>query len=308
MDAADGWRQPALTVAVDNVHMHYKVRASQASPQSPAKTRLARAVTGRRAAVVVRALGGVSLAASRGESVGIIGANGSGKSTLLRAIAGLETPSRGQVLSASTPVLLGVNAALLPELSGAENAILGCLAMGLSPSRAREVLPDILDLAGIGASIDLPMKTYSSGMGSRLRFAIAAAAHPQILLIDEALGTGDASFSARSQSTMDELRREAGTVFLVSHAAQTIEEMCSRAVWLHKGKVVLDGPAEETARRYRLWAWSIAQGDLDKASGLFREAIEDGRDDGVTFATRDSRGNPPRHVRRKPAGAARARR
>lgn len=307
MAAADPWDRPALTVAVDNVHMHYKVRASRSDPKAPSIARFTRAITGRRPEVIVRALGGVTLSASRGESVGIIGANGSGKSTLLRAIAGLETPSRGRVLSASTPVLLGVNAALLPELSGAENAVLGCLAMGLSPARAREVLPDILALAGIGASIDLPMKTYSSGMGSRLRFAIAAAAQPQILLIDEALGTGDASFSARSQSTMDELRREAGTVFLVSHAAQTIEEMCSRAVWLHKGKVVLDGPAEETARRYRLWAWSIAQGDLDKASGLFREAIEDGRDDPVAFTTRDSQKTPPRHARRQSGGVSRAR-
>lgn len=308
MVEADPWDRPALTVAVDTVHMHYKVRASQSDPQAPPIARFTRAITGRRPEVIVRALGGVTLSASRGESIGIIGANGSGKSTLLRAIAGLETPSRGRVLSASTPVLLGVNAALLPELSGAENAVLGCLAMGLSPERAREVLPDILALAGIGASIDLPMKTYSSGMGSRLRFAIAAAAQPQILLIDEALGTGDASFSARSQSTMDELRREAGTVFLVSHAAQTIEKMCSRAVWLHRGKVVLDGPAEETARRYRLWAWSLAQGDPDKASGLFREAVEDGRDDRIAFVSRDARRTPPRHARRPGASTSRARR
>lgn len=306
MDVADPWDGSALTVAVDSVHMHYKVRASQTTLPTSGPARLIGKVVGRRPGVIVRALGGVSLAASRGESVGIIGANGSGKSTLLRAIAGLEPPSRGRILSASTPVLLGVNAALLPELSGAENAVLGCLAMGLSPDRAHDLLPDILELAGIGASIDLPMKTYSSGMGSRLRFAIAAAAQPQILLIDEALGTGDASFSARSQSTMDELRREATTVFLVSHAAQTIEEMCSRAVWLHKGKVVLNGPAEETARRYRLWAWSIAQGDTDKAAGLFREAIEDGRAEHITFMSRDSRRTPPRHARAQSAGVLRA--
>ena len=116
------------------------------------------------------------------------------------------------------------------------------------------------------------MKTYSSGMGARLRFAIAASARPEILLIDEALATGDAATKERSEARMAEIRRDAGTIFLVSHAAQTIEEMCTRAIWLHKGEMVLDGPAYETARAYRWWAWNVAKGEHAKAEKLLRDA------------------------------------
>jgi len=131
---------------------------------------------------------------------------------------------------------------------------------------------DIVDFSGVGDFINLPMKTYSSGMGARLRFAIAASARPEILLIDEALATGDAATKERSEARMAEIRREAGTIFLVSHAAQTIEEMCTRAIWLHKGEMVLDGPAYETARAYRWWAWNVAKGEHAKAEKLLRDA------------------------------------
>jgi len=132
-------------------------------------------------------------------------------STLLRVMGGLETPTSGTVSARSTPVLLGVNAALVPELSGERNVRLGCLAMGLTPQQIEAIIPQVIELAGIGKAIYRPMKTYSSGMSSRLRFAIAAAANPDILLIDEALSTGDAAFKERSENKMTELRRAAGT-------------------------------------------------------------------------------------------------
>jgi teichoic acid transport system ATP-binding protein len=201
-----------------------------------------------------------------------VGHNGSGKSTLLRVMAGLETPTRGTVLATETPSFLGVNAALLPELSGLANVRLGLLAMGKQPDEVTASLPEVLELAGIGRSIHLPMKTYSSGMAARLRFAIAAAARPHILLIDEALATGDAASKDRSEKKLAEIRSDAGTIFLVSHAAQTIEEMCTRAIWLHEGQMVADGPAYETARAYRWWAWNIAKGETEKAAGLLEDA------------------------------------
>ena len=215
-----------VTVAVSNVHMHYRVASSERESRTSASklSNLVGAVTGNRSQVLVRALAGVSFAARRGESVGIIGTNGSGKSTLLRVIAGLETPTRGEVLAADPPVLLGVNAALVPELSGEQNVRLGCLAMGLSPDEADRLSPAIVELAGIEKAIYLPMKTYSSGMAARLRFAIAAASNPKILLIDEALSTGDAAFKERSEERMNALLAHAGTVFLVSHAAQVVED------------------------------------------------------------------------------------
>ena len=259
------------TVMVRNLSVHYRVPTSKRDGR---RGRVAHAVAslGWSRNVTVRAVNDVTFVARSGESIGVLGHNGSGKSTLLRVIAGLETPTRGTVLASATPSLLGVNAALVPDMSGMANVRLGLLAMGKTPHQVDKAIPDVVDLAGLGDSIHLPMKTYSSGMGARLRFAIAASARPEILLIDEALATGDAATKERSEARMAEIRREAGTIFLVSHAAQTIEEMCTRAIWLHKGEMVLDGPAYETARAYRWWAWNVAKGEHAKAEKLLRDA------------------------------------
>ncbi|KGN35680.1 ABC transporter ATP-binding protein [Knoellia subterranea] len=260
------------TVSVRRLSVHYRVSSSEVERGWVSRReRLARRLGWNRI-VTVRAVNDVSFVARAGESIGIVGHNGSGKSTLLRVIAGLETPTTGDVLATSTPTFLGVNAALMPELSGMENIRLGLLAMGHTPREVRKIVPDVLQLAGIGDAIHRPMKTYSSGMGARLRFAIAASDRPEILLIDEALATGDVASKERSEARMAEIRRQAGTVFLVSHAAQTIEEMCTRAIWLHQGEMILDGPAYEVARAYRWWAWNLAKGEVAKANGLLEDA------------------------------------
>ncbi|KUG58485.1 hypothetical protein AVL62_11335 [Serinicoccus chungangensis] len=216
----------------------------------------------------------MSFVAHAGETIGIVGTNGSGKSTLLRLIAGLDFPSGGRVLARAQPMLLGVSAALQPELSGAENARLGLLSLGFTPSQVTETLPRVFEIAGIGDAVYRPMNTYSSGMGARLRFAIAAAAEPEILLLDEVLSTGDAASAQRAEARMTEIRARAGTVFLVSHAAQTIEEMCTRALWIHEGNLIQDGEASATARAYRWWAWNVAKGEHDTAAELLRETTE----------------------------------
>ncbi|MDT0165808.1 ABC transporter ATP-binding protein [Actinotalea sp. AC32] len=285
-----------VTVAVSDIHVRYSVASGEAAARLPRGERLVRRLVGRPPAVLVRAVAGVSLAARAGESIGLVGLNGSGKSTLLRIIAGLERPLRGVVYARSTPVLLGVNAALQPELSGAQNVLLGCLAMGLTPDEAREQFSTIVDLADIGPSIHLPMNTYSSGMGARLRFAIALAVRPDILLIDEALATGDASFKERSRDRMNEMRKGAGTVFLVSHAAQTVEEECTRAIWLHKGRLVMDGDAVEVARKYRWFAWNLAKGERAKAAALLEEAFLEGYDTEIDFVHPPAPGAQPRHA------------
>src|SRR5699024_1297082 len=177
------------TVAVDKVSVRYETSSSEAYASGGGlRGRLASALPNRNR-ITVNALRGVSFAARHGELIGIVGQNGSGKSTLLRMMAGLEAPTTGTILTSSTPILLGVNAALIPDLSGVENVTLGCLAMGMTPDEAEAALPEIVELAGIGRSIYRPMRTYSSGMGARLRFAIAVSARPEILLIDEALST-----------------------------------------------------------------------------------------------------------------------
>ncbi|MFC8272091.1 ABC transporter ATP-binding protein [Streptomyces sp. NPDC057271] len=201
----------------------------------------------------VHAVKGVSFAAYRGEAIGLIGSNGSGKSTLLKAVAGLLPVNRGRIYTRGRPSLLGVNAALMNDLTGERNVILGGLAMGMTRAEIDARYDDIVDFSGIndkGDFISLPMRTYSSGMGARLRFSIAAARSHDVLLIDEALSTGDARFRRRSRQRIDELRAEAGTVFLVSHSHSTIAQTCDRALWLEAGTLRMDGPAKEVVAAY----------------------------------------------------------
>src|SRR5699024_107366 len=254
-----------------NIRVRYKVLRTGREPR---KNLLGK--PRRKQMVTVAALRGVTFTARSGEFIGIIGRNGSGKSTLLRVLAGLEPPSSGTVMTSANPVLLGVNAALIPDLTGAENVKLGALAMGLSPQQADEIFDEVVELSALGDAIDLPMRTYSSGMGSRLKFAISLAADPSILMIDEALATGDATFAERSKRAMDSMLEKAGTVFLVNHAAQTIENMCSRAIWMERGQVVLDGDAVEVAQKYRRFAHTTAQGEEEKAAALRKDAMQEG--------------------------------
>ncbi|MDX3099205.1 ABC transporter ATP-binding protein, partial [Streptomyces sp. ME19-03-3] len=179
----------------------------------------------------VHAVRGVSFTAYRGESIGLIGSNGSGKSTLLKAVAGLLPAESGRVYTQGQPSLLGVNAALMNDLTGERNVMLGGLAMGMSQAEVRERYQEIVDFSGInekGDFISLPMRTYSSGMAARLRFSIAAAKSHDVLMIDEALATGDSRFRKRSEARIRELRQEAGTVFLVSHSNGSIRDTCDR--------------------------------------------------------------------------------
>lgn len=276
-DDGQRWVAPQespLTVVAHNLRVRYKVLRTDREPPTNLISRVRR-----KQVVSVAALRGVSFTARSGEFIGIIGRNGSGKSTLLRVLAGLEPPSSGTVMTSASPMLLGVNAALIPDLTGAENVKLGALAMGLTPQQVDDVFDEVVELSALGDAIDLPMRTYSSGMGSRLKFAISLAADPSILMIDEALATGDAAFAERSKRAMDAMLEKAGTVFLVNHAAQTIENMCSRAIWMERGQVVLDGDAIDVARKYRWFAHNVALGETEKAMGLLRDALREGEAD-----------------------------
>lgn len=249
-------------VLLNKVSLDYQVRVKGGGLTSEKKT--------------VHALKPLSFVAHEGEFIGIVGRNGSGKSSLLRLIAGLETPTSGEVYASSQPSLISVGGVLNAELTGEENIELGALALGVSAADLPEVKKRVEDLAGIGEAIRRPMKTYSSGMGARLRFAITLANSPRITLIDEALSTGDAATGERYTQAMKELIENAGTVFLVSHAAQTIEEMCTRAIWLDFGDFVMDGDARAVARKYRWFAHNLAQGEEEKAAGLLAAAKAEG--------------------------------
>ena len=249
---AAGGRVP--TVIVDGVHIVYKVRGA-GTGRGNAATALARLVLRRGSPNVrrVHAVRGVTFTAYRGEAIGIIGSNGSGKSTLLRAIAGLLPADQGSIYTDGQPSLLGVNAALMNDLTGSTNVLLGGLAMGMTPEQIRGRYQNIVDFSGIndkGDFISLPMRTYSSGMAARLRFSIAAAKNHDVLLIDEALATGDRQFQKRSEARIRELRKEAGTVFLVSHSNRSIRDTCERVLWLEKGELLMDGPTEDVLKKY----------------------------------------------------------
>lgn len=239
------------TVVVDDVHLTYRI-VGKGGGGGGAPAALRRALLREKdpSQRSVHAVRGVSLTAYRGEAIGLIGPNGSGKSTLLRAIAGLMAPSRGVVWTRGQASLLGVSAAMMGAMSGDQNILLGCLAIGMTPAEIAQEYDSICEFAGIGDFVHLPMNTYSSGMGARLRFAIAAARAPDILLIDEALATGDAPFRRRSEQRIRELREHAGTVFLVSHGLGIIRQTCSRAIWLEAGKIVVDGEANAVVDAY----------------------------------------------------------
>ncbi|GAB3531956.1 hypothetical protein GCM10027403_03250 [Arthrobacter tecti] len=263
-------RQPRkATVVIDRVSMKYRVPSTQAQPKEDKRgVRLVKRILGQAPMVSVQALNEMSLVVERGESVGIVGRNGSGKSTLMRLISGQSAPTTGAVYASSIPVMLGVNAALVPELSGDHNIVLGCLAMGMTRKEIDAKFDTIVELSGLDSSIHLPMKSYSAGMGSRLRFAIAASVNPEILLIDEALNTGDAQFRDRSKRRMDELREHAGTVFLVSHSLETIREMCSRVIWIDKGDLLMDGDPGEVTKSYAVFAQHLSKGNSTPAAEI----------------------------------------
>ncbi|WP_433146297.1 ABC transporter ATP-binding protein [Actinomadura nitritigenes] len=236
-------------VVVDQLHVTYRVLGAEADTGASRVRRLLH--RSRPRPREVHALRGVSFVLRRGEAVGIVGTNGSGKTTLLRSIAGLLPGDRGQVFTCGQPVLLGVNAALMNDLTGERNIVLGCLAMGMPLSEVREKYDDVVEFSGLGKFVDMPMRTYSTGMAQRLRFAIATAQTSEILMIDEALATGDARFRRRSEDRLKEMREQAATVVLVSHSLGTIEETCDRTIWLDHGRIRMDGPSADVVAAYR---------------------------------------------------------
>jgi teichoic acid transport system ATP-binding protein len=251
---ADGFGTPSLIV--DDVHVTYRVYGAARAKTDPQSTsslrRLIERARGHVGAVSeIKAVRGISFVARHGEAIAVIGRNGSGKSTLLRAIAGLLPLSGGAVYVSGEPSFLGVNAALIKTLTGEKNIVIGGLALGLTPKEVQDRFDDVVNFADIGEYVNFPMQAYSSGMSARLRFAISSAARPDILLIDEALATGDAQFRHRSQQRIDEIRQHAGTVFHVSHSLKAIEATCSRALWIEGGRLQLDGPVDEVVAAYQ---------------------------------------------------------
>jgi len=234
-------------VVVDDLHVDYQVFATGKRAGAADNRKL---FARKRELRTVHALKGVSFVVHENESVGIIGHNGSGKSTLMRAIVGLTPASKGAVYTASRPNLLGVGAALMNDLSGEQNIILGGLAMGFSLEEICAMQPDIAAFSNLEKFLDFPMRTYSSGMQARLKFSIATSRTHDILIIDEALAVGDKAFRKKSEARIQTIRKAAGTVFLVSHSMKSIKSICDRAIWIDQGSLKMDGPVEDVVAAY----------------------------------------------------------
>lgn len=190
-------------------------------------------------------LNDVSFVLNEGETLGLIGHNGVGKSTLLRLLAGIYAPDKGRIFRyKGRASLLSLNAGFVPHLTGRENAILSGILLGMSKKQVLKILDSIHEFSELGEFFDEPIHTYSSGMLARLGFSVAFQARSEILLIDEVLGVGDENFRIKSTDAMKQRIRENGTVILVSHSADTIKELCDRAVWIDNGRSEMDGPVD----------------------------------------------------------------
>lgn len=235
-----------IAVLLEDVHCHYQVYAQRDDSISGLLSRRLK----QRSNVAVHALQGIDLMVYEGEVLGVIGHNGAGKSTLLKTISGSFVPTSGRVLVSSQPQKISVGWALNSQLSGRRNVELGLLGLGFDPAQASELEPGVIEFADIGDFIDLPLKSYSSGMRARLGFAIASASAPKILLMDEALAVGDRHFKERSIERVAKLRESAGTVIMASHSMSSVVEMCDRVLWIHDGKALMLGNPEEVVAAY----------------------------------------------------------
>ena len=201
---------------------------------------------------IFEALKGVSFEVEKGKILGIVGRNGSGKSTLLRSIAGIFCPDKGQIdLHGNTVSLLSIGVGFQPALTGYENIFLSGMLLGFTEEQVREKLNDIIEFSELGDFIYNPVKTYSSGMYSKLAFSITAILETDIMLIDEVLSVGDIQFKAKSYAKMKELISDTNrTVVIVSHSSETLRELCDVILWLHDGEIKMLGDCDEVLDEY----------------------------------------------------------
>lgn len=197
------------------------------------------------------ALRDLSFEIKRGESVAFIGRNGAGKSTTLGLIAGVLRPTQGQVtVTGRVSPLLELGGGFHPDLSGLENIQLNGVILGLSRKEVAARTAQIIEFSELGPFIDQPVRTYSSGMMARLGFSVVANLDPEILLIDEVLAVGDASFQTKCLEKMKEFKRAGVTIILVSHSSRDVEFLCDRAIWIENHLIRKDGPSIEVLREY----------------------------------------------------------
>ena len=213
-----------------------------------------------------RALDHINAEFPVGERIGLIGLNGSGKSTLSSIISGITLPTEGEIEVNGTVSMLNTNVGLNPQMTGRESIYYKCLLLGFDYNDISHMEKKITDFADIGIYIDQPMHTYSSGMKSRLGFAISAQLEPDILVVDEALAVGDESFASKCEDWMIDFCDRGHTIIFVSHSLKTMQAFCQRVLWLHKGKQIAYGEAEPILNAYHVFSKQY-----QKLSGAERE-------------------------------------
>lgn len=238
-------------IEVANVSMRFNLATEKTESL---KEYFVKLVTGKLMFDEFYALKNVSFSVKKGESVGILGANGSGKSTLLKVISGIYPPTEGQVsVHGSLAPLIELGAGFDPDLTAKENVFLNGAVMGFAKDFICEKYDEIVEFSELKNFMDVPIKNFSSGMSARLGFSIATLVHPDILIVDEVLGVGDAAFQKKCEQKMQELRANGTTMLFVSHSVEQVEEVCNRAIWLKKGTLVMEGACKEVCAAYSEW-------------------------------------------------------
>ncbi len=199
-----------------------------------------------------KALDGLTLEIKAGEQIGLMGVNGAGKSSLLRVLAGIYQPTSGSIdIAGRVSTLFAPNIGMNDNASGYENIYISARTLGMSRTQIAAQRDDIIRFADLGEFINMPMRTYSAGMKMRLGFAIATAIEPEILLIDEVFGAGDAAFRERAKDRMSELMKRAGILVMATHSEGVMRDLCSRVIWLENGRLKFDGGVDEAMQAFK---------------------------------------------------------
>ena len=239
-------------ISAKNVEVSYPVYGARGRSF---KMQLLRKVGGRLAVdedrLIIRALEDVTLSLGSGDRVALIGGNGAGKSTLLRVLAGILEPTSGELTKRGhVSSLLDVTMGMDSEATGYENIVMRSVFLGATFRQAKGCVPEVEEFSELGAYLQLPMRTYSAGMWLRLSFAIAMAVRPQILVLDEMIGTGDAAFAAKAHDRLQEVVDQLEILILATHDLGVAHNLCSRGVVLDRGRVVTDGPIAAAIEAY----------------------------------------------------------